>query len=311
MQSPNTPEITEIQFIRHLLPEIREYLLSRNKTPDLPLQTLPLLSDKIRGIPRKCLTVIGARTSEGKSTFACQIAHDLSSQGFTVLFLSLEMTSVKIGARLYCYQQKVPNTTAFAGGVKDMPDTLNKFEIATKMLPLVINDFIGKNWQDIDELVSNTELNPDVIIVDYIQTISKSAKTEMDSINEYIRHFRELAIRKNFAGIICSQLNRTKQDSDSKEPQLHQLKSSGFIEEHADLVILLHWPYKYDNRNINSFSCFIAKNKDGSTGYHKLRFIPEVYLFSEAPEEDKQEKIKFKPELLQQTTQQQETNWDE
>ena len=95
---------------------------------------------------------------------------------------------------------------------------------------------------------------------------------------------------------ICSQVNRTMADEKNKEPQLHQLKSSGFLEEHADVVYLLSWPYKYlkpvDGKvasydQFHKFIVYIAKNKDGQTGYRKLKFTPEYYLFEDWVEPEK------------------------
>jgi len=283
MPQTNTKEITEVKYLRHLIPEIREFLLSRNKKPDLEITTIPDLNEKIWGIPRKAMTVIGARTSQGKSALATQVAFDLADQGHTVLFLSLEMTVEKIGARLFCYQQRFDNIRAFRGAVADDIGKLDSFEHGVKNVPLIINDMLGKTWQDIDELLSTTDLKPDVVIVDYIQSIANKGKNQLENINEYIRHFREMAIRKNFAGIICSQINRTVHEDKTVEPQPHQLKSSGFIEEHADLILLLHWPHKYaEKKDISHYKVFIAKNRDGSTGYVDLKFEPQFYAFSNA-----------------------------
>lgn len=242
------------------------------------------MNDFIWGIPKRCLTVIGARTSHGKSAMASQLAFDFAEQGKTVLFLSLETTVEKIGSRLFCYQQRFPNTKAFRGGVTDEPKRFDSFAYGVKDLPLIVNDMLGKNWQDIDRLLTTTAIKPDVVIVDYIQTISNhGGRYTLEVINEYIRKFREMSVRNNFAGILCSQINRSVTDDDSRVPQAHQLKSSGFLEEHADLLLLLHWPYKYsEKKDINHFQVFVAKNKDGQTGYLNLKFEPQYYAFSNA-----------------------------
>lgn len=292
MPSQTTKEIT-VKYLRHLLPEIRQFLLSRGDKPDLQLQTMPELNTFIWGLPRKCLTVIGARTSHGKSAMSSQIAFDLADQGKTVLFLSLETTIEKIGARLFCFQQRFPNLEAFRGAVKGNTGKLEAFEKGVKDLPLIINDMLGKSWKDIDDLLTHTAIKPDVVVVDYIQTISNlGGKNTLEIINEYIRKFREMAVRNNFAGVICSQINRAVADDESKIPQAHQLKSSGFLEEHADLLLLLHWPYKYsDKRDINHFQVFIAKNKDGQTGYINLKFEPQFYAFSDADKEPQAQEV--------------------
>lgn len=291
------PTLVEVKYLKHCLAEVKHYLFSRNKTPDLPLKTLPLFNDFVWGIQRKALTVIGARTSECKSTLAVQIAYDLAIQDKTVLFLSLETTVEKMGARLFCLHNRYNNTKAFRGGVVDNPEQWVKFENDLKDIPLIINDLLGKSWEDIDRVIKECQLKPDVVIVDYIQTISnREGQNKLETMNEYIRQIREMAIRNDFAAIICSQVNRTMAEDKNKEPQLHQLKGSGFLEEHADVVYLLSWPFKYlkqtegkivSYEQLHKFIVYVAKNKDGQTGYKKLKFTPEYYLFEDWNDQDK------------------------
>lgn len=291
------PSLVEVKYLRHCLAEVKQFLFSRGKTPDLPLKLTPVFSDFVWGIQRKCLTVIGARTSEGKSTLAVQIAYDLALQGKTVLFLSLETTIEKIGARLFCLHNRYNNTKAFRGGVSTEPHMWDKFENDLKELPLIINDLLGKSWEDIDKVITDCQLKPDVVIVDYIQTIAnRDGQNKLETINEYIRRFREMAIRNDFAAILCSQVNRSIAEDKLREPQLHQLKGSGFLEEHADVVYLLSWPFKAikqtDGKPLNleqlhKFIVYVAKNKDGQTGYKKLKFTPEYYLFEDWNDQEK------------------------
>ena len=72
--------------------------------------------------------------------------------------------------------------------------------------------------------------------------------------------------------------------------------NSGFLEEHADVVYLLSWPFKALKQvegkvltleQLHKFIVYVAKNKDGQTGYRKLKFTPEYYLFEDWNEQDK------------------------
>ena len=92
-----------------------------------------------------------------------------------------------------------------------------------------------------------------------------------------------MAIRYNFAAVICSQVNRTSQETDEKSPKLHQLKGTGKLEEAADIVFLLHWPYFYDRKEEtkNKFQIYVAKNKLGQTGRLNIFYHPQFYRFSE------------------------------
>jgi len=120
----------------------------------------------------------------------------------------------------------------------------------------------------------------DVIFLDYMQNTRQNAKTKVDGYDEYIRHFREMAIRYNFAAVLLSQINRTSQEGSDKKPYMHQMKGTGYLEEHSDAILLLHWPHKYDEKvDTNHYEVYIAKNKSGSTGSVNLRFYPQFSLF--------------------------------
>lgn len=58
--------------------------------------------------------------------------------------------------------------------------------------------------------------------------------------------------------------------------------NTGFLEEHADVVLLLHWPKLYDaNVDKNHFEINLAKNKLGATGFLNVRYYPEYFMFRE------------------------------
>lgn len=268
--------------ISNYLPSLEDILTSRGTIPELSLNMTPELNSKIWGIKKRQLTVIGARTSQGKSAIALQIAHDLSRQGHAVLFLSLEMTTSGIMERLFCHTREVDNELVERNPLSRYRSQFEQFKTYCDGLNLVVNDCIGKKWDEIDSMLTELHTKPAVIIVDYIQTIAQISGSKKEVIDEYIRHFRELAVRKDFAAIICSQVNRTSQETNDKKPALHQLKSSGFLEEHPDVVMLLHWPHKYDaNKPKNEYHLEVAKNRNGRTGYVKLLYSPQHYLFKD------------------------------
>lgn len=270
-----------VKHISGHLTELEKNLKSRGKTPELSLASLPEVNKKIWGIHKRKLTLIGARTSQGKSAFALQIAHDLAIQGHPVLFLSLEMVVEDMIERLFCNVREINNYDLLSGNFEKYINDYVEFAQHCESVNLSITDFIGKTWQEIDTFLNKLSIKPAVIILDYIQTIAGFSTTRSkEMMDEYIRRFREMAIRHNFAGIICSQINRTYAEEENKEPQLHQLKGSGFLEEHSDVILLLHWAHKYDeSKPKEEYKLIVAKNRNGRTGYFKLRYIPEFYKF--------------------------------
>jgi replicative DNA helicase len=77
------------QVIKELLTEIKN-----GQPSDEYIKTgIESLDKHIIGIPKKHLTIIGARPSQGKTTFAMQLKRNFISQGLQVGMFSLEMDS--------------------------------------------------------------------------------------------------------------------------------------------------------------------------------------------------------------------------
>ena len=273
---------------------LEKELKDRGEYPDLPLKTMPDLNLKLWGIHKRKLCVIGARTSNGKSVMAINIAYDIATQGKNVLFLSLEMPIYKIIERLFCLDQEVNNIELLKNGYNKNEEIRRKFlDFRDKYdkAKMVISDCIGKDWNFVDEALTKFKVKPDLIVLDHIQEIRGSGQ-QKSAIDEHISKMRESAIRNNFALVVCSQVNRIAQtDKEDKEPQLHHLKATGFLEEAADQCLLLHWPWHYDNEKVkNEILINVAKNRDGMTGRIKMSFTPEYYRIRDFAKTEQKEK---------------------
>lgn len=270
------------------LPTVKDILKSRGNRPEMPLTTMPGLDSKLWGIKRRKLTIIAARPSIGKSSFTLQIAYDLASQGKNVLFLSLEMTVEDMLERLFVHKYKIDNQELMRGRFTSYVDKFESFSRHVETLSLCLVDGIGKNWQEVDETLKSFEVKPDVVFIDHINAIKSTGKNAKADIDEYILNIYTIAKRDNVAMILCCQINRDNQKDDDKTPQLHELKGSGNLEEMADIVILLHWPFKYKKEtelmNRTKYHVIVAKNRNGPTGYVDICFKPEFYLFSDIQE---------------------------
>jgi replicative DNA helicase len=245
---------------------------------------LPSFTRKIWGL-KEGLTVVGARTSQGKSSFVAQIALDLADQGYPVLFLSLEMTVENILERLFCNIMRINNYDLMTGGFAKYQNEWQTFCKLIENTPLLITSGIGKSWQEVNVMIENMNPKPRCVIVDYIQAVSRKSNESRETLNEYIRYFREMSLNHKFIGILCSQINRQSATDKSREPSLWTLKETGVLEEHADMVLLLHWDYFYtldqDENKQKEYKIIVAKSRNGRTGEFYVDFHPEYYLFKE------------------------------
>jgi len=242
---------------------------------------LPALSEKIWGLQRRKMLVVGGRTSQDKSGFALQLAYHSAKQGFKTYFFSLEMGAEELAERLLCQLARIPNFELLMNPQKYQARA-DEFSELLKDLPLVITYKIGSTIKELYDVIEDLP-KPDVVIVDYLQAIRNLKSDRLSEINDYILQFRELAVTKNFAGVMVSQINRAAMDAGDKRPQLWQLKASGTIEEHADVVLLLHWNYFYSGvlEEKATIEVIIAKQRNGMTGTIKGHFEPQFYLIGE------------------------------
>jgi len=280
--------ISDLQPLPLAIDELENNLKSRGNSPELPLKLMPDLNLKLWGIHKRKLCVVGARTSNAKSVMAVNMAYDLAIQGKKVLFLSLEMPVDKVVERMFCLDQTVDNIELLKNGYNRdavIRQKYQSFRARHDESKIIISDCIGKDWGFVDTALTKFKTKPDIIILDHIQEV-RGKRDQKTAIDEHISKMRESAIRNNFALVVCSQINRISQaDKENKEPQLHHLKSTGFLEEAADQVVLLHWPWHYDNeKNKNEIYVNVAKNRDGMTGHIKMSFYPEYYRIRDLKE---------------------------
>lgn len=267
--------------------KLEKYLNRLQSGVEFQAEFVPSLNRLIGGFERKKLVVIGARPSECKSTLALQMAYYFSSN-FKILYLSLEMTEEESLFRLYCHEENIENVLFFKGLPKgeSYSESFNSFKekFSKHERSLIVGEQIGKTWEEVDTLLQdfNNE-RPDMVFLDYIQCIATRGK-KIDAIEDYIKKFRAMAIEKNFCLFIVSQINR-QNISETREPSMEGLKSTGFLEEHADKVILLHYPCKHSlEQSSDKLKIIVAKNKNGRTGFVWSHINPGTYTISEAQE---------------------------
>ena len=274
-------DFTQLKSLQHNLFSTKDYLIKSGKRPEIEITSMPDFSEKIWGLQKGELCIIGGRPSNGKSSLALQIAKDVAEHN-KVLFISLEMSIESCIKRLFCNLMQVDNMDLRKRGFEPYAREWGQFEEGVKNYRLVISRYIGKTWKEISEILNNLSDKPDLIVLDYIQCLSETGVKKMEVIDEYVRNFRNMAIDHNFAGLIVSQINRSNVKDNDGEPTLSGLKYSGFLEESADKAILTHWAHHSDAEEPKDrFKIILAKNKEGETGVHYIKTLPEYSRFED------------------------------
>ena len=227
------------------------------------------------------VTVVGARTSVGKSAFACWIAVQAAQAGKRVLYASREMPAKDIMARLASILSRVP--VRLSEGTKSWNTQQERAVLDAAALmktwPVVIRDDL-KAIAQVSALVENEP--PDLLVVDHVGIMDSGLGPKASSFDKATKtshDLRDLALdSKGMAVLALVQVNRTGADQDA--PRLHDLKGTGALEEDAGAVLLLHREEEVSSRE-QVLGLNVPKNRHGPVKSLRLRFETEVFRFTE------------------------------
>lgn len=260
-----------------------EYIAQLNKPRDVMFTYYPKLDGTTRGLQRGTLSIIGARPSVGKTTFALNVATNIALHDKKVMFFTLEMTSKMIIDKLLAAECKIPYS-CFNGkiGEKDRV-VISKFlnnEVVQNNLEII------DNINTVEAICSHiTSCKPDVVVIDYAQIVQTMKKFSGDGKRAQIDYIsaelKSIAKRTQCCVILLSQLKRSDK---IKPPTMADLKESGGLEQDGDYIFMLYRPYAQDKSagyNPEETTLMIEKNKFGETGIIKMNFNGRYQTFAE------------------------------
>ena len=264
---------------------------------ELSITSLPKLDDKIWGLRRKKLAIVAARPSQGKSAVMAGWAFDFAVKDKTVVYINYEMENEELVERLLARYAEIDNFLLTTGQVSNHQDEylpkVNEFQNALNDCKLIFAEPKQKTFQEVFKLIEGLGQDVDAVFIDYLQMIKHpKIKDEKQAIDSFLKDFRIYCREKNFSAIVGSQINRGSHDGGKiRPPEMWNIKGSGVIEEHADMIILLHWAWFYtrEEGEKNNYWLRVAKNRGGRTGIFSteqgLRFYPEYYKICEEQHE--------------------------
>tara|TARA_Y100000004_G_scaffold165945_1_gene197238 strand:- start:8858 stop:10252 length:1395 start_codon:yes stop_codon:yes gene_type:complete len=217
------------------------------------------------------LIVVAARPSVGKTTLVLNFIYDAALQGKKTLFFSLEMKAESLWEKLGLIRSETKHGLPY----KTSNETTNK-ENATiliehiehcRQLPIYIDDFAGSNMGNIrtTSRILHRKEGLDCIVIDYLGLVKPDDPkiSREQQVADISRSAKQLAKELGIPVFLICQLNRASVQRGS-EPQLHDLRESGQIEQDADVVILLHRDLL--GRDKEDIRVIVAKNRFGGCG---------------------------------------------
>ena len=236
------------------------------------------------GFIRGGLYILGARPAVGKSTFAVNLADNISGN---TLFVSLEMTPEQITAKRVSRRIGLSSSRLLSGQLSDQ--AWEKVAMASSDISqrgLYLNSRYDLTVQQI-ALLAQAVPELRAVIVDYlglIQPATRSAST-YENISQISRELKRMAISLNVPVICLCQLSRQVESRQNKRPMLSDLRDSGAIEQDADGVLFLYRDDYYSGGPVDgqpsAVELSVAKNRHAQIGETSFNLWLRCSLFRE------------------------------
>ena len=243
------------------------------------------------GWQRGDLALIAARPSMGKTAFALNAVHYAAAKGVPSVLYSYEMSRESLLMRLVSLRTGISYRDIASGELTFMDrHSVREAIVALTDLPLRLVAASGKTVLSIrvhaERLKHKGKCG--LIAVDYIGLI-RGADREQNrnrELGNVCRQLKEIATQLEVPALVLAQLNRDTEKRPDKRPQMSDLRDSGELEEHADIVTLLHRPGYYNREDPalqRAAEIIVGKQRNGDTPIIPLEFERHSGRFS-APE---------------------------
>lgn len=227
------------------------------------------------------LVVVGARTGEGKSTFCGHVAATaMFLEGKVIAFFTIEMSNKELYRRWAAwlsndelrpgkrFQQAIANID-----VAHQDGRLNLFAGARSIATI-----------ETEARAYARSHRPALIIVDYIQIVKPTVRTESreQQVADVVRRLKSLAVECGVPVLAACQLNR---EAVRSGVGMHQARESGSIEQEADKFLLLGAKRDQETNTMMRTVAVpvkfrVEKNRNGPRGDADALLRPAIFKFN-------------------------------
>lgn len=249
------------------------------------------LDQKIAGLEKAKLYLVGGRPGMGKSTLAFNFAAEAAIVGKNVAVFSLEMPKKDIFKKLCSSLGSIDYGRLRNQQPMEELD-YQKLSAVTKKLKgklFSVDDTGGISpayiRNKLNQLTVDTGRPIDLVVIDYVQLMNPSSSKAMDANSRIADIGKELMqIKKEFDCplVLLSQLNRAVEQRPNKRPINADLRDSGSLEQDADVILFIYRDEVYDAESADKgiAEIIIAKQRAGELGTIRTRFEGRYQRFS-------------------------------
>ncbi len=233
------------------------------------------------------LALIAARPSMGKTAFALNACLYAAIRGTPTVFYSFEMGRDSVLKRLICLQTSIRYQNLTRGDLN--PGERRMAVEAMERIDSLPLRIVGASGRTVLAVRSHAERlarrgKCGLIALDYIGLVraveGDGEQNRTRQLGDICRQLKNLATQLHIPALVLAQLNRSTESRNDKRPMMGDLRDSGELEEHADLIALLHRPGQLVAEVI------IAKQRNGDTPVIQLEFHRNNGRFTDPEEQN-------------------------
>lgn len=231
--------------------------------------------------------LVAARPGQGKTALMVTMARNQAKAGHRPFILSMEMPADELIDRIIAQEADVTANKLLQGkklegdewqAVVDAAETVSGWGIK-------IDDESGLHISEVKRRIRQAVRDGhDIVYIDQLSQMQGPGFKEYEINTGISRELARLKKEVKIPIVLLAQINResNKGSKDgNNEPSLHQLKSTGALEEDCDIALLLHRPYEYsqDQQEKHDAILKIAKHRGGPTGKINIYWQGHTTMF--------------------------------
>lgn len=228
------------------------------------------------------LVVLAGRPGMGKSAYAMHAALCAAGLGRHAAFFSLEMSARDITKRTLCTLGRIDLNAVMHRKGMTADERERWAEVSGKFTELPLHLF-APTAARVEQIVGAChalKAQPAglaLVVIDYltlIHTPTGADDNRSERVGAVTRELKCLALDLDVPVVLLAQLNRECERRGNKRPVMSDLRDSGEVEQHADVVVFVYRDEKYDpaTRDPGVAELIVEKNRNGPTGTARVRF---------------------------------------
>lgn len=211
------------------------------------------LDNLIEGFENGKVYVIGGRPCMGKEELILSMIRNIITEDVPVLLFSTNYKKEDYVQRLLSIHCDIPTLRLHNGQMEPFEwERLDKKMSSIMDVPLLIHDSLDLPLNELIETANNciSEKGAKIIFIDCLQMIDfdKNIEKVSEKVAKVMHSLKQLACQAEIPIVIGSMLGRgveNKESLEGKQPCLKDLANSSYIEEFADVILMVYRPEYY------------------------------------------------------------------